>query len=257
MLKKAGLVCGIVLFLVVSGVGWLVGSGRQVLPGAGGGEGRCGAEEAVEAYVVNLVRGNVSEASKYAAGGVPLQYGSLMRGNGGAKDVSVTTKVLVASAKYAVVDGVVEVLLNDESVSLTWQRFHLVNDGDWKVCRIESLMPFVGEKQAGLTNEDAEAAASLVREYLSALANRKEFDTRAIFAGPLEQAVRENLKSVLDAEGASNIKPEEVKLEPLLVTDRGMVCRVSYGYGEGEAKVLATFYKTRVGMRVVDFSASG
>ncbi|MDI6906444.1 MAG: hypothetical protein QMC81_02990 [Thermoanaerobacterales bacterium] len=214
------------------------------------------AEQAAAHFLRTVSSGDVAEAKTLAAGQVA--YNVAQAGKNGlpkAEVVGVDTEAVAASDKWARVRATVELTLADGSPDVGFYELELVNEDGWKVVNVRETAPVVAGRGHRVSDEDLAEMRTVFERYLHLLAAGK-YDQAAkeCLAGPARRGQEAGASALGKAAVIKDVR--NLKAAVLYGRDKLAVVDCRYRADERPVRVVATFWRTTQGWRVVGLVAS-
>lgn len=227
-----GLVAIFILYL------WFLGKDRPI-------------EKAAQSYLQALATGDLAAAREVSEGRAAEAAGKLEGKNLAARVDDVSTSVQALGRDWARVKATVELTLADGTADVGWYELDLVREGGiWKVYSFKETAPRIeGYNMDRLGKGDMREAEAVLNGYLDDLAAGRYKEAARWLAGP---ALREHL-AASDVLGRGGVldTASNLSLTPLARDEKLLIARCDYRVGEKETSVVATFYRTAQGWKVV------
>lgn len=208
-------------------------------------------EQAARSYLQAMATGDLAAAREVSEGRAAEAAGKLEGKNLAARVDEVSTSVQALGRGWARVKATVELTLQDGTADVGWYELELLKGGEaWKVYSFRETGPRIEGRCIGRPGmEELREAEAVFKGYLDDLAAGRYKEAARWLAGP---AFREHL-AASDVLGRGELLDVvgDLSLTPLAQDGKLLIARCDYRVGEKETSMVATFYRTAQGWRVV------
>lgn len=199
-----------------------------------------------EIFIQALVEGDIDKAKKYAEGKV-LWYLNITN-IPKARLEKIETSVIAHNKQWARVEVTVEIINNGIS-DVGWYQVELIKKKEWKVIGIKQIDCSLFGKGGKTSAQDTELIRDVFVKYLDAVkTNNYQDNIGKYLAGPARTAheMHQNEINTPLIQQYSNIK-----IRPLWRDNKVAVVEFTYKVDNRDAQVIAGFYKTSQGWKMV------
>lgn len=206
--------------------------------------------EVAKNYILALASQDVETALEYSSGSAAFTASRLKEPATAGHVEFVSCKIDALSRNWARVQAMVELILQDGSVDVGWYNLELVKNGQaWKVISFQEAEPgLIGisrfTKQTGFIE-----VKEVFQGYLDELAVGDWQGSLKYLAGPARKSQEMSLAMLEKGTMLGEVK--ELNMESVWSRDNGLVARFSYRLHDRDISVLAWFYKTHHGWKIV------
>lgn len=238
MARKILLILAIVIVLTVLGYGaWRLFATAPL-------------KKATENYVRALATGNADTALKYSSGNAAFAVSRLKGSKVTAKVEDVSCSVGALGRGWARVLATVELTLQDGSADACWYSMDVTKTGQgWKVVSIREVEPGLSGVSLYTKQADVEAAKQVFQQYLDALAAGDWQGAAKYLAGPARRS--QEMGAAVIGKGVVIGKVVDLKVVPVWKREKNMLVRFGYQVESRDVSVLAGFFRTKQGWRIV------
>lgn len=211
------------------------------------------AEKTADEFLCALAGGDIPEA--VLVGGQVAYKLAQARENElpRAEVTTVDTETVAASEKWARVRAIVELTLADGSPDIGWYELELINQDDWKIVNVRETVPMVAGRGRRVSDKDLAETRAVFERYLSLMAAGKyEQAAKECLAGPARRGQEAGASALGKATVIKDVR--DLKATALYGRDKLAVVDCRYRADERPVRVLATFWRTTQGWRVVDLT---
>ncbi|SHE97116.1 hypothetical protein SAMN02745218_01175 [Desulfofundulus australicus DSM 11792] len=209
--------------------------------------------KAAENYVRALAAGDAEAALQYSSGSAAFAASRLKGSKVTAKVEDVSCSVAALGRGWAKVLATVELTLQDGSADVGWYSVDAVKTSQgWKVVSFREAEPDMsGVSGVGLfvNRAEADAANRVFQGYLDALAAGDWQGAAKYLAGPARRS--QEMGGAVLGKGAVIGKVEKLKAKPVWKRGKSMLMRFGYQVESRDVSVLAGFFRTKQGWRIM------
>lgn len=206
--------------------------------------------EVARNYILALASHDAETALKYSSGIAAFTASRLKESATAGHVEFISFKTNALGQNWARVQAMVELILQDGSVDVGWYSLELMKNGQaWKVISFQEAEPelmgtSIFTKQTGFIE-----VKEVFQGYLDALAVGDWQESLKYLAGPARKSQEMSLAMLEKGTVLGEIK--ELNMESEWNRDNGLVARFSYRLHDRDISVLAWFYKTHQGWKIV------
>ncbi|AEG15970.1 hypothetical protein Desku_2438 [Desulfofundulus kuznetsovii DSM 6115] len=207
-------------------------------------------KKAAENYVRALATGNVDTPLKYSSGDAAFAVSRLKGSKVTAKVEDVSCSVGALGRGWAKVLATVELTLQDGSADVGWYSMDMTKTGQgWKVASFREAKPDMSGVSLFVSGAEADAAKRVFQGYLDALAAGNWQGATKYLAGPARRS--QEMGAAVIGKGVVIGRVVDLKVVPVWKRGKSMLVRFGYHVESRDVSVLAGFFRTKQGWRIV------
>jgi len=204
------------------------------------------------AFISHIATGDLEKPKSMAAGQVLwnlAQSDDLPK----ARVERIKTQVVGYSSEWAIVNCLAELTLENNQSDVDWYEIEMYRpENTWKVIRINNITPQPMDK--GRANSSTDEAQNVMIQYLDACAKGEYQQASGYLAGQarrLQEQSFQTLKGAVSTSGYTGFSFEPIYSSPELIK-----AFVSYELDGRQVRLVATFYKTIRGWKIVAITSA-